>query len=185
MDEPPALAHTCSILLDSGHVCGQQFKCLRDLRLHQFRITTSWAILTKLRMSTNVRGAFLPRLCPRENTLDIGCSLEHALQALVAAASSLPSRMSLVIWNADSVNMSVLSCCSCLRTFGRISDSFTVGVSGPRRGSMGGMDTWTAQRRQAHDNGNQPPTKMRALSTGEDAETVRKALLLVCNMTLR
>ena len=50
---------------------------------------------------------------------------------------------------------------------------------------MGGMDTWTAQRRHANDNGNQPPTKMRALSTGEDAETVRKALLLVSKMTLR
>ncbi|CAE7451344.1 unnamed protein product [Symbiodinium microadriaticum] len=40
-------------------------------------------------------------------------------------------------------------------------------------------------RAQANDNGNQPPTKMRALSTGEDAETVRKALLLVSKMTLR
>ena len=49
---------------------------------------------------------------------------------------------------------------------------------------MGGMDT-TAQRRQANDNGNQPPTKMRTLSTVEDAETVRKALLLVSKMTLR
>ena len=36
-DEPQTLAHTCNMLLDSGQVCGQQFKCLRDLRLLQFR----------------------------------------------------------------------------------------------------------------------------------------------------
>ena len=150
-------------------------------------ITACWMIPTKLRMSTNVLGVlwFMPRLCPRGSTLNAGCSLEHAPQALVVGAQLLPNRMRRMIWNAGSVNKSVPICRSCLRTFGRISDSFTVGVSGPRRPNKGGMDTWTAQRRQANDNDNQPPTKMRALSTGEDAETVRKALLLVSKMTLR
>ena len=146
--------------------------------------TACWTIPTKLHMSTNALGVswFMPRLCPRGSTLNTGCPREHALQAPVVGVSLLPSRTSLTIWNADFVNMNVLTCRSCLRILGRISDSFTVGVPRPR---LGGMETWTAHRRQANDNGNQPPTKMRALSTGEDAETVRKALLLVSKMTLR
>ena len=47
------------------------------------------------------------------------------------------------------------------------------------------MDGWAAQRRQSTDNGNQPAAKMRALSPSEDAETLRKAVLLVSKMTLR